>query len=352
MENKINALNLINDEIHSALINGTGNERDMAIAIDFITNTARKNLQTRFGCEYHNSKNNLSYVVTKQILPVLAKINISQGENAAKLLPSISDVAKPSDIDQAERVLKALSTTANANDKNALILLASSLNILRTHFSPNTKKVKKSSDAPFCEFCYREALEKSDSCEDHQSLGRVFGKKHLKRYKTLKTKLKKLRSESRISNDFVLEKLKAKGINSWDDNSDYIEWINLVLTRIRAFSSNNEKISDATKTLISTKKAISFPFAHNDWPIILEGTLFRYEVCELMKYKVPSEKAIQRLNHLWSGNSITQYALKLGIRIDTLKEFRSEWSKKVNKMRNDGVDDRVIRLVLGLKKLP
>ena len=360
---KKSALDLVESEISQELINGEGTAKEMALAIQEITKVARNNIETRIGLEYRNSNHNLSYVITKNVTPILEKIIIPPAVKASELLQCLNKNSKPGDILCAENIIKSIYLMTENKDRAALDILRGSLIIIRAHFSPNEKSKRKVKlgksdilemldDLPFCKFCYREARAKFDSCEVHAGTGRVDGKKYLARYLFLKKEILAIRKSTNISNEFVVAKLKSAGISKWEGNLQETDWTKKLLLNIRAYSSNCESVSELTKNLIDSSKSPSFAHPHNDWPSVLEGTLFRYEVYKLMEYRQPSKEVAHRLNQIWAGKNEVLVAKKSKIKVAPFKKRISLWATRVKLMRDEGVADSIIKLVLGLAFLP
>lgn len=346
--NKTKALDLIDKEINDHLLLEEGIAKEMAHAIHVITKSARTNINARLGWKGWQSSQNLSFIIAKEIQPVLSKIFIAS-QPVSEVLECINTNSSPKDIEKAERLINSFFSALSNNDQIALDLLRSSLLIFRIHFAKNQSRIKQSDDSPYCRFCYREARINLDTCDDHAGTGRTDGKRQLKRYQYLKSQLRLIRESENISNEFVLKKLKSSGLSEWNGQSNDAPWIEQLLKNIRACSQDKETTSALTEDLAGKSKCT---LTHKNWPSMLEGTLFRYEVYKLMEYGSPSKEVAKRLDQIWGGVSVIQVAKESNIKREPLYRRISIWGKRVNDMRTAGVADSVIKVVLGLEVLP
>jgi len=352
--NRTKALDSIDRLINQYLIDGDGIVKEMALAIHVVNSSARANSQSRLGSGWKNSSRNLSNILTKEILPVLYKLQVGNDLIRPRVFECINNASKPEDILKAADIIKRLILVMTPLEQSALDLLYQFLIRLVNDFSPNNKKVKQPDDGIYCRFCYREARINFDSCSDHSNTGRNDGKRDLERFRYISNHLTRNRDNEKISNEFVLRKLKASGLSIWNGEIDDIDWIKKLLKSIRASSVDDEvSLSIAAKKIIeSSSTYVPLEYSHKDWPRGLEGTLLRYKAFKLNDYRVPSEKVAKRLNKIWSGANVSEVTVAFNINREQFYRAKLLWGRIVDTMRLDGIEDNVIKMVLGLEFLP
>lgn len=365
LENELNSLSLIENDAKEVLNSSAYNSAtEMANAILKITNHLKTFPNARVGRLWKNSKVNLSQILTTVLMPVLNKMRIAPDMHISDLLKCNVHVNSTSeDIHNAIRSLDALFGMLNEDDHDAFNLLYGSLILLNASFSPNAKRVKKSRDGNYCKFCYREARSNFDSCETHKGVNRVDGKKQLARYLKLKKQLFKICIADVNTDKFILNKLKSLGMPSWKTNQNAEEWVEILVNKMRLLSGSDAEIRIFSQRIANLSKDIFTPYHFSwEWPAALNGTFFRFEAYEMSKIKAPqkdvSNGTLLLLCKLWNGADIDELLLNFNstqtksISKSYLIRRNKIWTERVNVMRNQGISDSVIKVVLDVEVLP
>jgi hypothetical protein len=361
LENKVVTLDLIDLNIQKSSNLGTiGTTSDMAKAILRITSHLRKFQGARIGRLWKNSDVNLSYILSRELMPIFDKIIIPHSSTAisVSLKPNLNENSTTTDIYHAMDKIKAFCSVVNITDKDALDLLYESLIDLNSAFSPDIKSIKRSGDGYYCKFCHRESRPKFDSCDRHKGTNRVDGKKQLDRYLKLKKLLIKTKSYER-NDKFILNYLNKLGISSWKTNEDATVWIETLFKKMCLHSGNDKELKKLSQDIASFSKEHFSPDHYSwNWPMQLSGTFLRYEAYELSELKPPkkdlSNGTLEILYQLWDGKHINDISFpnkdpKAKLKI---KRRNKIWSDKISDLRNLGISDSVIKVALDLKYLP
>jgi hypothetical protein len=72
----------------------------------------------------------------------------------------------------------------------------------------------------------------------------------------------------------------------------------------------------------------------------------------LTKFKPPNKTTLEMLDKYWNGDLIDNLCKNYNIEKHRLKRRNYEWKKRISEMRNQGVLDSVIKIVLGFDYLP
>lgn len=355
LENKIYTLKIIEESASKVLrSNPSGSEKSMAEALLKITKHVEENLDARIGRLWKNSNKNLSHILYTELKPLLSEISMVDETTFFDVLKIyIHPNSTSKNYEDAIKSLHSFYYLANVNDQEALDLLYGELILINGIFSPNIKRVKKSDDHPYCKFCYREARPNFDTCEDHGGIGRADGKKQLNRYLYIKKQLLKIKQSEPISDEFLLNKLNTLELLNWKTDGNAVVWITELVKKLRLHSGLPTKVTLFAQDKADFSKKIFSPYHHSwDWPVAFDGTLFRYEVSMLAKFKSPNKATLEMLDKYWNGEPILNLCKNYKIEKHILKRRSYEWKKRITGMRNQGVLDSVIKIVLGFDCLP
>lgn len=365
LENKLYSLGLVEDDANNVLRTSTDSSAtEMASAIFKITTHLKTFPNARVGRLWNNSKVNLSHILTSELMPVLNKMRIAPDMHISDLLkPNFHDNSTSENIHNAIRSLDTFFGMLNEDDHDAFNLLYGSLILLNASFSPNAKRVKESRDGNYCKFCYREARSNFDSCETHKGVNRVDGKKQLDRYLKLKKQLFKIGIADVNTEKFILKKLKTLGMPSWKTNQNADEWVEMLVRKMRLLSGSDTEIRIFSQEIANFSKDIFTPYHFSwEWPAALNGTFFRFEAYEMSKIKAPqkdvSNGTLLLLCKLWNSADINELLVNFNstqtksISKSYLTRRNKIWTVKVNVMRNQGISDSVIKVVLDVEILP
>lgn len=332
----------------------------MVRAIEKILETVRSNPSARFGSCLTASKKNLSWVVHEALKPVCENLWVLPTLNATSVLTFLTIKAGPYEVFLAEEEIKRLCSLIrlgrNSPEKCALDLLYGTLGHLRNDFSPR-RHSKTSKDFPYCPYCYREVMQKTNTCHIHDGYRRTQGEYHYQRYESLKAAAKKLRlfNEQIDSQSYLpltKAKLQEKGVPTWSNNkmADAENWITQVLKALDACDPRDRtriatQIADAEKMVNITRRGAC-------WPSAMKGTMFRHEIYLLTQLRTPAKEVADRLNRVWSGDAVADVAFAHGVSRQILHRQVVKWGKSILELRSKGVKEEVIKLTYHLDALP
>lgn len=333
---------------------------NMVRAIEQILETVRFNPSARFGSCLTASKKNLSWVVHQALKPVCENLWVLPTLNATSVLTFLTIKAKPPEVFLAEEEIKRLCSLIplgrNSPEKRALDLLYGTLGMLRNDFSPR-RHSKKSKDFPYCPYCYREVMQKANTCHIHDGHRRTQGEYHYQRYEALKAAAKKLRLfNERIEPKSYLPLTKAKllekGVPTWPNNkiADAEDWIAQALKALDACDPR-DRARIATQ-IAKAEKEVNIAWRSSCWPSAMKGTMFRYEIYLLTHLRTPAKDVADRLNRVWSGDAVADVAFACGVSRQILHRQVAKWGKSILELRSKGVKEEVIKLIYHLEALP
>lgn len=347
---RTSALDIIDSDIKSELTHGKGLSREMARAIYKVTKKLRKNLNARWGHALQKSDRNLSWLIASKIQPVLKKIILIDGYPASSYLSALHIRSKPHEVQDAESIIKQLWPLAGPKGKIALNLLYGTLILLRARFSPKPKRVRKTGDAEYCNFCYRDHIPGSDTCHVHIGVKRMHGEYHQKKYQMIKKHLIETGDVKSGWSQYAVIKLKHLGVGLWCGKEDDIEWIKKVLMATDA--TTNRKNPLLAKYIADLSKKIQNPIECKYWPKALAGTMVRYVAYDLALMRTPSSKVASRLNNVWSSEPISTIAKQHRVSRQILHRQVAKWGAVIETLRADGLNDDTIKFVFRLEALP
>ncbi len=333
---------------------------NMVLAIKQIVRTIRANPKAKFGIFRNGSKNNLSWVVHEALKPVCANVFILPDMNASSITNILTAKAKPHDVLLAQDEIKHLCTFfrtgTNPPEKKALDLLHGTLSMLRNDFSA-IRYTKQSEDDPYCKYCYREAIYGTDTCHTHDQHRRTEGKYHYQKYRELLIAAKSKRLFESTANSekhlpLTYSKLSKKGVPVWSyTNFHNLEsWIALALNALDACAPCD--LQRVAKRILESENRFKSTQISSQCPSSMKGTLLRHEIYMLVKLRTPSTEIAERLNRIWAGESISDVSIAYGVSRQILHRQAAHWGKNILELRSNGVNNKVIELIYGLKALP
>ena len=337
------------------LYNNPNIEIEMCQALLEVFNTVKNIEETRWGRAPLESDKNLSWIVSKNINPVLLRVKNLSGTSISNFhMVNINNKSKNTDVEKIAIFLRK-QLYFGQSEKNALAFLAQSLFYLIAHYSPAKKKAKKG-DGAYCLYCYRECYRlDSDTCDKHSSVNRTKGKWHFKKYVEMKDSINNYEKDEespnlKIFNSIALKALKDRKISAWLAAPDKNAWLAEVLKVLDIFT-NQWEIESKTKEFLKLMNGeVLQDYPH--WPSSLNGTMFRYQAYILAKHRRPTTKIIKKLKQVWSGQKIITVAKKSKVHRSGLQRAVIDWRNKINLLRADEVPDELIKVALGLKFLP
>lgn len=330
----------------------------MALAISIIIDELRTNSSARIGSGWMRSRNNISYLLSNHVLPVLNQIQLDSNNkfddfNVGELVfESLNPRSIGQDIKSIIDTIHILIPNVLNEDRVALDLAEQFFVILVTHYLPKSIHIDSTINN-FCIFCYREARPSFDSCEDHAGSGRTDGQRSQARFLELLRGLMRIRDNEGRTNQFVLLKLKECNLTQWNGDIHDEEWIKKLVKTIRICTEDKDSIDRVAKEIMKNSVVFSDLFYHSDWPSGLNATLARYQAYKCVGYRRPTEVVANKLNQLFSSElSVDELSKKIGVTPFSLYRIVAKWTKNIQIMRKDGLSDSVIKMALGLLFLP
>lgn len=398
-ESKRYALELIERDAES-VISEKGISNAMATAILKLVNHLRIHPESRWGRIPLTSDRNLSWIAAQTITPVMHSIITHNGSRATDYTSyhtNFNPASKPEHILEVENLVRILCRSVNplTPEEGALNLLERSLQLLRAHFCPDPKSVRRDGDAPFCIYCYRDILPTNQSrptwnaCHLHSDKnGRAAGKKLLSRYKMIRKYLGEVQ-DRRVRHHFPLATSiihEADNYRPWTGRQDDVSWISFALAslvdipqgkykhkesadcvcQVARINKLAEEIAQLSKRLeTSAHDSVAYdPMASekqranylrmilgDDYPIALYGTLLRYEAYQLARMLPPAKHIAKQLSKLWSGEKPIDVA-RTKDKLPNLLQTSRRWKDKIHFLMSKNVRGEVIKFSFGFSALP
>ncbi|MFH1495666.1 MAG: hypothetical protein ABIG70_12820 [Pseudomonadota bacterium] len=382
-EGKEEALRMLEHDA-GALLQREGIAHDMARAMLNITRTIREHPGARWKrCCPLTCENNLSWVVARELDPVMSRIQLHQIIPASSI-PAyhqyLNMESRADDIYKLENLIRDFfcrGVDSGSGEEIALNHLLRSLLLLRSNFAPAPRTTRARGARPFCKYCFREIRtthDGYDTCHVHSDKNsREAGENLFNRYKKISKFLKSIPDrKERHHFPITMTILKNQGLRDWSGRQDDIDWIQSILTlldvcapsRTRQVAELLSKASMENDRLLYEAAVRDSPsLSHEQFehervlsgernPTALTGTLLSHEAFRLAEIRPPATLVAQKMARLWLGESPSEVAKAMNDSMPNLRQTRVRWENKIRQLRSQSIKDDVIKYVLGLDVLP